>query len=480
MTSNELIALLPMLGVAGTSIVLMLAIAIRRDRRSTISITVFGLAFSFGLVFGARRVVPCDVSSLLRIDGFALFFFALIISASAVVALLAFEYLDRRQAACEEFYLLLLFATLGCCVLAAATHFASLFLGLEILSVSLYALLAFFRNSEKGLEAGIKYLVLAAVSSAFLLFGMALIYAQTGAMTFSALTDHPLGPDRGFAVMTAAGLALMMVGVGFKLALVPFHMWTADVYQGAPAPVTAFVATVSKAAVAAVLIRLLAEPGTATPQLVWIMALLAGASIIVGNLLALQQDNVKRLLAYSSIAHMGYLMIAIIAGGANGGEAAAFYLAAYIPTTLCAFGVITVQSYGNRDCDHLYDYVGLGRSRPILAGALTLSLLSLAGIPLTAGFVGKFLVLGAGVGSGLWTLTLILVLGSVISIFYYLRVIVAMYMRGEETAQTAPVVHPVSILAGTILATLVVVVLWLGVWPAPVLEIVRTIVGALQ
>ena len=479
MTTDLFIALLPLLGIAGTSIVLMSAIAIRRDRWWTISITVFGLAISLGLVFVSRRVVPCDVTSLLRVDSFALFFVALIISAAIIVALLAFEYLDRRQAVCDEFYLLLLFATLGCGALASATHFATLFLGLEILSVSLYAMIAYFRTTENGLEAGIKYLILAAVSSAFLLFGMALIYAQTGAMTFSALANLQIGHGRVADLMTVAGLALMMVGVGFKLALVPFHMWTADVYQGAPAPVTAFVATVSKAAVFALLLRLLAAAEVPPPELVWIMALFAGASIIIGNLLALQQDNVKRLLAYSSIAHIGYLMIAIIAGGANGGGAAAFYLAAYIPTTLGAFGVITVQSFGNRDCDHLYDYVGLGRSRPFLAGAFTVTLFSLAGIPLTAGFVGKFLVLGAGVGSGQLALTLILVLGSVISIFYYLRVVVAMYMRPEEAAQPAPIVPRVSILAGATLTTLVVILLWLGVWPAPLLRVIQTTVGAL-
>ena len=479
MTASEFTALLPLLGVAGTSIVLMLAIAIRRDRRWTVSITIVGLAVSLGLVFAARPVVPCAVTPLLVVDGYALFFFALLISATAVVALLAYEYLDRRGCVCDEFYLLLLFATLGCCVLAASTNFASLFLGLEILSVSLYALVAYFRDTERSLEAGIKYLILAATSSAFLLFGMALIYAETGTMAFSALASLQFRPEAEPALITVAGLALMMVGIGFKLALVPFHMWTADVYEGAPSPVTAYVATVSKAAVVALLVRLLAAAETPTPQLVGLMALLAGASIIAGNLLALRQDNVKRLLAYSSIAHMGYLMIAIIAGGANGVEAAVFYLAAYFPTTLGAFGVITVLSSGRRDCDHLDDYVGLGARRPFLAGVLTATLLSLAGIPLTAGFVGKFLVLGAGVGATQWTLALILVLGSVISIYYYLRVIVAMYMRSAEDTAREPSTARVSLAVGATLTALLAVLLWLGVWPAPFLEIIQATVGAL-
>jgi NADH-quinone oxidoreductase subunit N len=479
MTTTDLRALLPLLGIAATSIVLMSAIAIRRDRRWTISITLVGLAVSLGLLLAARPVVPRSVTALLTIDGYALFFFALLISAAAVVAVLAYEYLERRNTVCDEFYLLLLFATLGSCVLAAASHFASVFLGLEILSVSLYAMVGYFRNTEKSLEAGIKYLILAAVSSAFMLFGMALIYAQTGTMAFSALSSLQLRPGAASVLMTVSGVALMMVGVGFKLALAPFHMWTADVYEGAPAPVTAYVATVSKAAVVALLIRLYAAAETPPQQLIALMALLAGASIIAGNLLALRQDNVKRMLAYSSIAHMGYLMIAVIAGGVNGAETAAFYLAAYLPTTLGAFGVVTVLSSGQRDCDQLNDYTGLGARRPLLAGILTVTMLSLAGIPLTAGFIGKFLVLGAGADSGQWTLTLILVLGSVISIYYYLRVIVAMYMRPADDTAGEPSPARVSLAVGATLAALIAVLLWLGVWPGPLLEFIRTTVGAL-
>jgi NADH-quinone oxidoreductase subunit N len=480
MTATEFTALLPLLGVAGTSIVLMSAIAIRRDRRWTITITLFGLAISLGLVIAARRVVPLDVTPLLVIDSFALFFFALIISAAAVVALLAYEYLDRRNTVCDEFYLLLLFATLGCCVLAASTHFASLFLGLEILSVSLYAMVAYTRNTEKSLEAGIKYLILAAVSSAFLLFGMALIYAQTGALAFAELASSQTQPAAGPALITLAGLALLVVGVGFKLALVPFHMWTADVYEGAPAPVTAFVATASKGAIVALLVRFAATTGAQTTELYGFLALIAGASIIVGNLLALLQDNVKRMLAYSSIAHLGYLLIAFLAGGARGAEAATFYMAAYFVTMLGAFGVITVLSPVDRDLDRLDDYLGLGRARPFFAGLLTAMFLSLAGIPLTAGFVGKFLVLRAGVGATLWTLALILVIGSVISVFYYLRVVVAMYMRSSNDEASKPYAVPVSLMAGATLAALLVALAWLGVWPAPFLEIVRAAVSALS
>jgi len=480
MTASEFTALLPLVGVAGTSIVLMLAISIRRDRRWALIITILGLAVSFALLFVARPLVPLEVTPLLLIDGFALFFFGLLIAGSAVVAVLASSYLARRGIACGEFYLLLLFATLGCCVIVASTHFASLFLGLEIHSVSLYALIAYLRNTEKSLDAGIKYLILAATSSAFLLFGMALIYAHTGTMAFAELASRLFPTGAEPALITLAGLALLLVGICYKLALVPFHMWTADVYEGASAPVTAFVATASKGALVALLVRFAAMTGTqTTTELYGFLALIAGASIIVGNLLALLQDNVKRMLAYSSIAHLGYVLIAFLAGGARGAEAAAFYMAAYFVTVLGAFGVITVLSPVDRDLDRLDDYLGLGRARPFFAGLLTAMFLSLAGIPLTAGFVGKFLVLRAGVGAALWALALILVVGSVISVFYYLRVVVAMYMRSTDEEASKPYTVPVPLMAGATLAALLVALVWLGVWPAPFLEIVRSTVGAL-
>jgi len=464
MSGAELTALLPVIALAGASVVLMATVSIRRSDRWSQVITLAGLAVSFAALFVARGVAPCDVGSLLRIDLPSLFFIGLIIAATAAVKLLAHDYFRRRGCTTEEFSLLLLFAAVGSCVLAASTHFVSLFLGLEVLSVSLYAMVAYLRDDDSGLEAGVKYLVLAAVSSAFLLFGMALVYAETGSMELAAVAAQA-------SPLILAGAALMMVGVGFKLALVPFHMWTADVYQGAPAPVTAFVATVSKAAMAALLLRLLAEIGAPPPQLVWLMALLAAASILVGNLLALQQDNLKRLLAYSSIAHLGYLMIAVVAGGPRGAEAVAFYLAAYLPTTLAAFGVVTVLSSPEGDFDRLAGYNGLGRRRPVLAGLLTVALLSLAGIPLTAGFIGKFLVVRSGVGVEQWTLVLILVLGSVISIFYYLRVIIAMYMR--PASEDAPDLPAVPFAATFALAATLAVILWLGIWPSTLLAILQ-------
>jgi NADH-quinone oxidoreductase subunit N len=474
----ELTALAPVLGVAATSIVLMAAIAIRRVPRLAVTLTLVGLAVSLGLLLPAQAALPAPATPLLHVDVLALVLFALIIATAAVVAVLASDYLERRRCPAEEFCLLLLFATLGACILAASSHFASLFLGLELLSISLYAMIAYLRDDDLGLEAGVKYLILAAVSSAFLLFGVALVYAETGSLELAVLTSVAI-PSSGPPLLTIAGIALVMIGVGFKLALAPFHMWTADVYQGAPAPVTAFIATASKGAVVAVLLRLLAATPAPPPALTSFVALLSAASIVVGNLLALRQHNLKRLLAYSSVAHLGYLMIAVVAGGDRGAEAAVFYLAGYLPATLIAFGVLSALSPPDREVDRVSDIAGLGRVRPFMAGLLSVALGSLAGIPLTSGFVGKFLVVGAGVDAGRWGLVLILVLGSVLGVYFYLRPVVAMYMVPSDMAVSAPMAMRTSVAESSVLAALLAVVLLLGIWPGPALAVVRAAIGAL-
>jgi NADH-quinone oxidoreductase subunit N len=416
------------------------------------------------------------VTPLLVMDGYALFYAGLLLAATFGVTVLAYGYLKRHEGYREEFYVLLLLAALGATVLAASNHFASFFLGLELLSVSLYGLIAYLRGRERSFEAGIKYLVLAAVSAAFLLFGMALVYTDQGSMGFDQIgwTAGPPGP------LLLGGLAMMVVGLGFKLALVPFHLWTPDVYEGAPAPVTAFVATVSKGGVFALLLRLFAGVDLgAYPSLFVAFGLIAAASMLAGNLLALQQNNVKRILAYSSIAHLGYLLVAFVAGGDLAVTAVTFYLVAYFVTTLSAFGVVTVLSSADRDADTLDAYRGLFWRRPWLAAVLAASLFSLAGIPLTAGFLAKFYVLAAGVGSARWWLVIILVVSSAIGLYYYLRVIVVMYQQPLAHQERPMIVAPLSLAAGLVLALLTFLLVWLGIWPTLLLDMIRTAFGAL-
>lgn len=478
MTAADVLALLPLLLVAATSIAVMLAIAVGRNHAVAFGLTLAGLAASFCSIF---FVHPRPVTALLILDNYALLFMGLITAATFAVALLSYGYLAKREGNKEEFYVLLLVATLGAMVLAASSHFVSLFLGLEILSVALYSLIAYLHDRPLPVEAGIKYLVLAATSAAFLLFGIALVYADLGTMDFARLAHLLATGNDPHWTLLLPGVVLIVTGIGFKLALVPFHMWTPDVYEGAPAPVTAFVATVSKGSMFALLLRYFTQSGAnhfAPVSLVF--AIIAIASMFAGNLLALFQTNVKRILAYSSIAHMGYLLVALQVGGLIGAGAVIFYLVAYFVMTLGAFGVVTVLSGHDRDADRLEDYRGLFWRRPALALVFTAMLLSLAGIPLTAGFIGEFYIVVAGVAVGAWALILILVITSAIGLFYYLRLVMVLYQQpagSEQVLRALPARIPAT--ATMVLAVLTVILVWLGVYPILLLRVIQTAIASL-
>ncbi len=474
MTGADLRDLLPLLVLAGTAVLTMAVITIRRHHATVAAASALGLT---GTVLAA---VPSSteraVTPLLRVDAFGRFYTGLIAAAALVVVGLSYSYLQRKRGERhEELYMLILLATLGAVVLVWSTHFASLFLGLELLSVSLYALIAYLHARPLPIEAGLKYLVLAAASAAFLLFGMALMYAALGTMQFADMAAALAVPHIP-RPMLVPGIVLLTVGIGFKLAVVPFHMWTPDVYQGAPAPVAAFVATVSKGAVFAVLVRIFQAASLPAGGTVAVVFTAVGvASMLAGNLLALLQRSVKRILAYSSIAHLGYLLVAFRASGPLGLQAAAFYLCAYFITMLGAFGVVTVLSGNLREADDLEDYRGLFWTRPALATVFTAMLLSLAGIPLTAGFVGKFYVVAAGSASELWLLLVALVLGSTIGFYYYLRVIITMYQRpNEASVPELPAITPAGRLT---LGSLTLALLWFGVYPAPLVDLIRAAMG---
>ncbi|HQZ38502.1 MAG TPA: NADH-quinone oxidoreductase subunit N [Vicinamibacterales bacterium] len=475
MTSGVFVLLGPLIAVATTIIVLMMTVAIHRRPRLTAVLTLAGLGIAFLLLFWTTTLDSRRVTALLVIDDYARFYTGLILAATAAVTLLSVGYLERLSEQRDEYYMLLLLGALGSIVLVSAVHFMSLFLGLELLSVSLYALIAYPRSRQQSIEAGLKYLVLAAASAAFLLFGMALVYAEVGSMAFSQVVA-PVAPGARLAWLV--GIGLIVVGFGFKLALVPFHLWTPDVYEGAPAPTTAFVATVSKGAMLAVLLRLFSEvDGRGHHALFLGFTVLATASMVGGNFLALLQRNVKRLLAYSSIAHLGYLLVAFLASGALAETAIAFYLVAYFVTMIGAFGVVAVLSTGEHDADSLDDYRGLAVRRPWLSAVFTAMLLSLAGIPLTAGFVGKFFLTVAGGGAALWPLLAVMMVTSGIGLFYYLRVIVAMYMQPVSESTAAAGTARVPLVAGLTLAALTILLVWLGVYPGPLIAFIRSAVS---
>ena len=475
MSGQDFICLLPLLLPAAAAVLIMLEISVYRSHAAACILTLAGIGAAAASLPLAAAYGPRQVTSLLVIDGFALFYIGIILAATFIVAILSYAYLRRVPGQREELYLLLLLAAVGAGVMVASSHFASLFLGLELLSSCLFALIAYPRGRDN-IEAVFKYLVLASVSTSFLLFGMALVYAQLGTMEFARLAAA--GANGG--IIYQAGLGLLIIGLGFKLALVPFHMWTPDVYQGAPAPVTAFVATVSKVGVFGLLLRFFGQVGLlGHAHLFFLLTLIAIASMFAGNLLALRQKNVKRLLAYSSISHLGYLLVAFLAGGPLGTTAATFYLVAYSVTILGAFGIVGTipapgEAAGGREADAIDDYRGLFWRRPWLAGVFAATLFSLAGIPLTAGFIGKFYLLDAGAGSSLWLLTLSLVASSGIGLYYYLRLITIMYLRpesgaGEEAGR--PAAYPWA--ASLVLAALLMAIIWLGVYPAPLIDAIR-------
>lgn len=469
MTGTGAIALLPLIIVAGTSVLVMLAITIRRNHVASLALTLAGLAAAFGSIWIAASIAPRQVTGLIVVDNYSLFMFGLLIGAAAAVAVLSYDYLCKHDLHREELYILLLLATLGAMVLASSSHFASFFLGLEILSVSLYGMIA-YPLTARPLEAAIKYLVLAAASAAVLLFGMALVYADLGTMQFGLMAR--IFQSNSNHDLTVVGLALIITGIGFKLAVVPFHLWTPDIYEGAPAPIAAFIATVSKGAIFALLLRYFYRTGAITNhEITIVFTIVAIASMIVGNLLALMQQNVKRLLAYSSIAHMGYLLVAFLARGEWAVEAVMFYLVAYFVTTLGAFGVVSVLSRRDDEPEQPLDYNGLFWLRPAVAAVFTVMLFSLAGIPVTAGFIGKFFVIAAGTAASTWALVMVLIAGSVVGLFYYLKLAAVMYTLPRP--QPMATARHVSAAGGIVLATLTCLLLWFGVYPQPLLRAIQ-------
>ena len=481
MNGMDVLALLPYIILVCAIIIIMLLIGIRRSHFMVSVFSLLALVFAFFSLFRVAAFAPRIISGILIIDQFTLFYLGMLFAATFTIVLLANGYLENQNIKREEFYLLLFLATFGASVLVASYHFVTFFLGLEILSVSLYTLIGYLRFRERNIEAGIKYLILAAASSAFLLFGMALVYADLGTMAFPGIAKS-LVLDYGNHILSLSGFGLLIVGIGFKLAVVPFHMWTPDVYEGAPAPVTAFVATVSKGGMFALLLRFFAGiNGVQYGPVLVIFSIIAVASMFIGNFLALLQDNVKRILAYSSIAHLGYLLVAFLASGTFGVEAATFYLVAYFITTIGAFGVVTVLSTEDREADQMSDYRGLFWQRPWLAMVFTAMLFSLAGIPLTAGFIGKFYIVAAGVRSSLWYLVIILVANSAIGLYYYLRIVVAMYSKPEEVPEKYPKIAS-AVPAASFVALLAVIILlvWYGVYPAEVVAWIKSMAASLN
>ncbi|MFZ0279573.1 MAG: NADH-quinone oxidoreductase subunit N [Candidatus Sulfotelmatobacter sp.] len=401
--------------------------------------------------------------NMVKVDGFSVFFHVLVIAIAAVAILSSYEYLAVQRIRAGEYYALILFGVVGMALMSSAIELVLIFIALEISSISSYVLAGFRRHEAASAESSLKYFLLGSFATAFFLYGVALMFGATSSTNIDQIgSTLRAGP---VPLLAFVAVAFMFVGLGFKVAAAPFHIWTPDVYEGAPAPVVGFMSTAPKAAAFAVLLRVVFVIDV--HGLVWVIWLAAALSMTLGNMGALVQDNVKRLLAYSSIAHAGYLLVAFAAAPALGISAAMFYTAAYAAMNLGAFAIVSHFANAGERYVTLEDYEGLGRSSPLLAAALTIFLLSLIGIPMTGGFFAKFYVFSAAVKANLIWLTIIGVLNSGVGAYYYLRIIVMMYMR--ESRKEVPVTR-VPFALGLALACCLVATFYFGLFPNRVLQ----------
>ena len=472
---SELMPLAPVMIVALTAIVVMILVAIKRNHNliATASVVGLNLAAAYILIamFGGS-FVPANVMGMFMVDPFSMLYQLVIIIAALACCTLSHAYIESYQDNREELYILMLCSVAGAMLMVSSSHYASFFISLELMSIPIYGLLAYTHQRSQSLEAGIKYLVLSATGSAMLLMGMAYIYAYTGSLSFydnvQALMQALQQP------MVILGLGLIIFAVAFKLSLAPFHKWTPDVYAGAPAPIATFLATVAKVATIGLFVRYLLTSGAILVEsIVTIITIIAVLSILVGNFLAVRQVNLKRILGYSSIAHFGYLLIGLVSMTFASLGSVSVYVITYVLTTIGAFGAVALMSspYNNVDeAQSLADYRGLFWRRPVLTATLTVMMLSLAGIPLTAGFIGKFLIVMAAVTTHHWFLAAMIVVGSGIGLYYYLRVMVVMYMTPPDTPRIDADKHWGQKVGGLMVVAAALAVLVIGVYPDPVIK----------
>lgn len=442
-TMNDLMGLMPyapIIAVVLTVLVVMIAITIKRSHMVIGTISVVGLNIGLFALLGqmagiidSGTLVP-TAEQLFVIDNFAQFNMVVILICALACFTLSYAYLADLDDHKEELYLLMLLSTVGALLMVSAQHLASFFMSLEMLSIPLYGMLAYTYMRKRSLESGLKYLVLSATASATLLMGMAFIYAEVGSLAFKPISMTLV--DLFESPLLIVGTAMMMFGIAFKLSAAPFHIWTPDVYEGAPAPVANYLASVTKVAMMALAVRFLIDTSLlALPSVQMLLMVMATLSILVGNLLAVRQTSLKRLLGYSSIAHMGYVLIVIVSIGSAADSISSMYMAIYAFTSIGAFGVVTLMSSPYRlagEADELTHYQGLFWRRPVLTAVMTIMMLSLAGIPLTAGFITKLFAILAAVQGTNWFLAGMIILGSAIGLFYYLRVMLTLFKRPKQ------------------------------------------------
>ena len=470
-SSADMIRFLPetILTIMGTVLMVMDPLLRRRSSNAFGHLSILSLAAAMAASVYAFTDPGTAFGGMLVVDGFATFFRVLVIGVGILTVLPSYRFLHRQEAETSEFHALLLYSIAGQCLMVAANELIMIFLGLEISSIASYILAGYLRDDKRANESALKYFLLGSFATGFFLYGVAFIYGSTGTVNLTEVHAKLTGPNAPPVVLIGLAAAMIFVGLGFKVSASPFQIWAPDVYQGAPTPVTAFLSAGPKAAAFAVFFRIFmtafAPIANGWEPLVWISALL---SMTIGNFAALMQANVKRLLAYSSIAHAGYVMVALTARSEVGTAAAMFYLAAYAFMNIGAFAVVSHLSGKGERYQNVDDFAGLGQKQPMTAAMLSIFLLSLIGVPLTGGFFGKFYIFKAALESHLVWLTVLGLLNSAVAAYYYLRLLVVMYMRepSEATTNAEPLTPGVS--AALILPALGTLVL--GIFPSWVLD----------
>jgi NADH-quinone oxidoreductase subunit N len=470
MAEINFLAVLPETILSLAAIFIMLAApylrAAREDQLSYVALASVAAAFLAQVALWGRDD-PAFFGMVFQ-DPFAQFSKTLFLFASGFVILVSRNYLKEQELRGGEFFSLLLFATVGMCLMASSADLIVMFLGLEVLSMATYVLAGFRKREIKSTESALKYFLLGSFSTAFLLYGIALVYGAAGSTRYQPIAESIAVGE--YPLTLLVGMGLIIVGFGFKVAMVPFHVWTPDVYEGAPVPITAHLAVGSKAAAVITFVRVLHQVMPELSQHWQIMlSLSAMLTMVIGNVIALTQSNIKRMLAYSSIAHAGYLMVGLSAGNQLGIEGIFYYLAAYAVMSLGAFTVVQVFARQNERHVAVTDYSGMGFRNPFLSISLSVFLISLAGIPVTGGFMGKLFLFSAAMQNQMYLVVIIGVIASAIGLYYYLRVIVLMYM-GEPGAENALVRVPTA--AKIAIIVMVLGTFYLGIYPGPFLELV--------
>jgi NADH-quinone oxidoreductase subunit N len=444
---EDLIKTLPILILVGwTCVLLLLVVFLPKERKRSIAfLAALGLAVTFAFTLAQSGTQTDAFSGMLMIDGFSVFINLLVLASGLVAVAVSYDYLRRMGLDRGEYYVLMLFSITGMMLMAMAAELIVVFLALELLSIPLYVLVGFARPNPDSEEAGLKYFLLGAFAGGFVLFGIALIYGATGHTSLSAIVDVIQSGSVTSPMFLLTGAALILVGFGFKVAAVPFHMWTPDVYQGAPSPVTAFMAVGAKAGGFAALLRVFVTAfGVLSTDLVPVLWGLSAATLVVGNVVAIAQRNIKRLLAYSSISHAGFILMAFVPYGNQASSqdtvaAALFYLLAFALTSFGSWAVVISMERAEGKGLDLDDYAGMGRKYPLLAAAMAIYMFSFTGVPPTIGFAGKFFLFRAVLEGGHLGLALIGVLTSLVSAYYYLRIVIIMYMKeGDPQAHSEP------------------------------------------